>query len=385
MKSIVIIILIFVSSHLFCQQTIYDTIIHDDLQRSFILYVPDSYAPDIAAPLVFNFHGYTSNALEQMYYGDFRPIADSAGFLLVHPMGTLDGTGNPYWNSNWGGTVDDIGFTEALIDSLAENYNIDPERIYCTGMSNGGFMSYTLACELSNRLAAIASVTGTMNVNQSLSCAPMHPLPVMEIHGTADFVVPYNGNSFMESIPNTLNYWTDFNECNNEPIITPVADIVPGDGCTAEHYRYTGGTDGVEVEHYKVINGGHTWPGSQFLSGNGNTNMDFSASEKIWVFFSQYDINGRIGATKLDDKAVVMNRINIYPNPASHFVDVDWNGNSVKMIRLFDLVGVELKIFYVSGKDEARLFIGNVKSGIYYLMFFDHQNNFIGSQKLIMH
>src|SRR4030095_1043345 len=135
------------------QQTINGTITHGGLQREYILYVPSSYEPGTPAPLVLNFHGYTSNALEQMFYGDFRPIADTAGFLVVHPQGTKDMLGNNHWNVGWGtSTVDDLGFTSALIDSLSAQFDIDPNRIYSTGMSNGGFMSYKLACELSDRI-----------------------------------------------------------------------------------------------------------------------------------------------------------------------------------------------------------------------------------------
>ena len=169
----------------YSQQTINGSITHGGLTRTYILYVPASYSAGTPAPLVFNFHGYTSNATEQMFYGDFRPIADTAGFLLIHPMGTLDGSGQPYWNSGWGGTVDDIGFTSALIDSLSLTYSINQDRVFSTGMSNGGFMSYTLACELSDRIAAIASVTGAMNLNQSSTCNASHQMPVMEIHGTS--------------------------------------------------------------------------------------------------------------------------------------------------------------------------------------------------------
>jgi hypothetical protein len=157
---------------------------------------------------VLNFHGYTSNDFEQMWYGDFRPIADTAGFLVVHPMGTVDLVGNTHWNVGWGlSTVDDIGFTSALIDSLAAQYNINQDRIYSTGMSNGGFMSYQLACELSDRIAAIASVTGSFNVNQLTTCHPDHQMPVMEIHGTADPTVPYDGNALFAPIPSVVNFW----------------------------------------------------------------------------------------------------------------------------------------------------------------------------------
>jgi len=385
MKYIFVAIFLFFGMLSYGQQTIYDTILHDNLQRSFILYVPDSYVPGTATPLVINFHGYTSNALEQMYYGDFRPVADTAGFLLVHPMGTLDGSGNPYWNSNWGGEVDDIGFTEALIDSLASEYSINLDRVFSTGMSNGGFMSYTLACELSHRIAAIASVTGTMNVNQSSTCSPQHPMPVMEIHGTADFVVPYNGNSFMESIENTLNYWVEFNNCDATPIFSPMPDINQNDGCTAEHYRYPAGANGVEVEHYKIINGGHTWPGSPFPNGAGNTNQDINASVKIWKFFAQYDINGSIGATVIGNFIHKDDGISVYPNPANHEVNITWPEQIISKIRMMNTFGGEVEIVNVSRLSNYTLSLNKISPGLYFLQFFDDENRIVDQQKLMVY
>jgi len=123
MRLVLLSSLILLFSNCYSQQTITDTIIHDGLNRTYILYVPASYSPSNTVPLVINFHGYTSNSSEQMFYGDFRSIADTANFILVHPMGTLDGSSQPYWNANWGGTVDDIGFTEALIE-----FNLALER-----------------------------------------------------------------------------------------------------------------------------------------------------------------------------------------------------------------------------------------------------------------
>jgi len=383
MKYIFIAIFFFFGMHSYGQQTIYDTIVHDNLQRSFILYVPDSYVQGTATPLVINFHGYTSNAFEQMFYGDFRPVADTAGFLLVHPMGTLDGSGNPYWNSNWGGEVDDIGFTEALIDSLASEYSVNLDRVFSTGMSNGGFMSYTLACELSHRIAAIASVTGTMNLNQSNTCNPVHPTPIMEIHGTADFVVPYNGNFFMESIENTLNYWVGFNTCNAIPIVTPMPDINQNDGCTAEYYRYPDGANGVEVEHYKIINGGHTWPGSPFPSGSGNTNQDINASAKIWGFFTQYDINGRIETTGFRSYTQNDLAMSIYPNPAKDFVSVNWTEISVAKISIVNNLAEYFEVLNVSGQKSCIINLDGMVSGLYFLQFFDDENRLIDQRKLM--
>ncbi|MCF8234059.1 MAG: T9SS type A sorting domain-containing protein [Bacteroidales bacterium] len=311
----------FLPGSVYSQQTIYDTITHDGIQRNFILYVPDSYDPAEETPLLFNLHGYGSNAFEQMHYGDFRPIADTSAFLLVHPNGTVDNVGNTHWNVGWGtSSVDDVGFISALIDSLSTNYMIDPEKIYSTGMSNGGFMSYLLACELSNRIAAIASVTGSMTKGLPNSCSPDHPMPVMEIHGTADFVVPYDGALWVESIEAVLNYWVDFNACDSTPIITDMPDNDTTDGSTVEHQRFMHGDNGVEVEHFKVIGGGHTWPGSAY--GGQGTNRDIDASAEIWAFFSKYDINGAINQTGIDPP-IAENSLILYPNPVSRKICIE--------------------------------------------------------------
>lgn len=304
------------------QQTINATITHGGLQREYILYVPAMYTPGTPVPLILNFHGYTSAAFEQMHYGDFRPIADTAGFIIVHPMGTVDLLGMTHFNVGWGtSTVDDLGFTAALIDSLSAEYSINQDRIYSTGMSNGGFMSYQLACELSDRIAAIASVTGTMNVNQPANCSPTHPIPVMEIHGTADQTVPYTGNILFGTTPAAIAYWVSYNECETPATITSIPDSNTGDGCTAEHQVYKNGSNGSSVEHYKIIGGGHTWPGTVF-SGQGITNQDIDASKEIWRFFSKYDIHGLINTTSTADQTV-KESVLLYPNPVSQFITVE--------------------------------------------------------------
>jgi polyhydroxybutyrate depolymerase len=323
------------------QQTINGSITHDGLKRDYILYVPESYSPGTPAPLILNFHGYTSNAFEQMNYGDFRPIADTAGFLVVHPLGTVDLLGNNHWNVGWGSsTVDDLGFTAALIDSLSATYEIDQDRIYSTGMSNGGFMSYKLACELSDRIAAIASVTGSMNLNQPASCNPSHPMPVMEIHGTADATVAYNGGFWIESIPAVLNYWATFNSCDTPPVINNIEDTDLSDGSTVEHQLFPNGNNGVEVEHYKIISGGHTWPGT-FFSGPG-TNQDIDASKEIWRFFSKYDIRGLINTTATSD---LRNRVSlsVYPNPAASQISIEYTSAGNVEYRISTLIGVPVQ------------------------------------------
>jgi len=364
---------------LFCQPlaqaqlTINGTIVHDTIDRDFILYVPSSYNPSVPAPLVFNFHGYTSNAFDQMWYGDFRAIAETAGFLIVHPQGTLDGTGTTHFNVGWGGsTTDDVGFTDALIDSIAADYNIDLDRIYSTGMSNGGFMSFLLACELSDRFAAVASVTGSIAPAKLVACNPQHPTPIMQIHGDNDGTVPYTGGfGWSESISNVVSYWTGYNNCTAAPIVTNVPDINVTDGSTVEHYLYEDGDNCVEVEHYKIINGDHTWPGSSIIFPG--TNYDINASEKIWEFFSKYDINGEIGCViGINETIHEQSNFEMYPNPTSSKVHLNFGYSGTKTIRICNAMG---SLVSVSSTNKDNLIISSEGwgSGFYFVKVTDEQ------------
>lgn len=360
MKNLLLMIALAFISNLHAQQTINASIMHDGIQRDYILYVPATYSAGTPTPLVFNFHGYTSNATEQMFYGDFRPIADTANFLLVHPMGTLDPSNQPYWNANWGGTVDDIGFTEALLDSLAVTYNINMDRVFSTGMSNGGFMSYTLACELGNRFAAIASVTGTMNLNQSSTCTPSHPTPIMEIHGTADATVPYTGLAgSMESIPNVLDYWVNYNNCTPSVIETAVPNTSIVDGCTATHFIYENGDNGVDVEHYKINLGGHTWPGAPVAVGT--TNYDINASEKIWEFFAKYDINGKIGTNELIENK--FSNLSLSPNPTSNQIYIHGLNSEQYSYNIISMQGEIM----LAASNQNQINVSGLNSGVYFI------------------
>lgn len=369
MKYFLLFIAIFLGNVTFAQEEIELTLIHDDIVRTYNLYIPASYSEDISAPLVFNFHGYGSNAFEQMWYGDFRAIADTAGFLLVHPQGTeLDGV--THWNvGGWtvGSTVDDVGFTEAMIDTLSLNYNINPDRIYSTGMSNGGYMSFLLACQLSERIAAVASVTGSMTPETYNNCSPSHPTPIMQIHGTADSTVPYDGDIWTESIEDVLNYWISFDNCAEIPVITPVPDINTSDGCTAEHYVYLYGESGTSVEHYKVIGGQHTWPGTFFTSAG--TNEDFNASVEIWRFFSQYDLNGSITPVSVSDFSERPELL-IFPNPTNRQFTLRNLESGVHPYVIYSTMGQLVKSGYIS-ENNSTLEVVGLEENVYFLQIED--------------
>jgi polyhydroxybutyrate depolymerase len=277
------------------------------------LYVPASYTGDEPVPLLLNFHALGSNAQQQMAFGDFRPIADSAGFLITHPNGMEIEFGDRGWNIG-PGEVDDVGFIAAMIDSIAAEYSINRKQVYATGMSEGGFLSHHLANLLSEDIAAIASVSGTMTQYMVDVAAPVHPTPIMQIHGTADPIVPYEESPFPYlTVAEVLQYWVDFNNCDTIPIITEVPDINPDNRITVEHHVYEGGDNDVTVEHFKVIGGTHAWPRIT-EEGGGN---DIDASEEIWNFLSRYDIDGVTGieAGDISQTPATFLLSQNYPNP----------------------------------------------------------------------
>lgn len=320
-------------------QTVTGTIQSGGLTREYRLFIPSAYNGTTAVPLVLNLHGYGSNNFEQDLYANFWSLADTANFIIALPNGTLDPIGSRYWNAFDVGGVDDVAFIDNLIDTLSALYNIDPQRIYSTGFSNGGFMSYKLACALSNRIAAIAPVSGTSTQELMNMCDPGRPLPVFHIHGDADPVVPYNGGS-AGPFSNLLgaealtNIWVEKNNCNATPTITPIPNVVVNDGCTAERLVYANGDLGSSVELIRIDNGGHTWPGA--IINLSSTCMDFSASREIWLFFRRYTLGQFTDAP--EPASAGGWRLN--PNPVSdNFALMAAGGDYPVRLRVFNAAG----------------------------------------------
>ena len=357
----------------FAQETINASITHDGIQRDYILYIPELYDGNTTVPLVLNFHGFGSSASQQMFYGDFRDIADTEGFLLVHPEGTTF-IGNQFWNVGFPGlssNIDDVGFTEALIDELATLYAIDLDRVYATGMSNGGFMSFLLACQLSEKIAAVASVTGSMTQDTFDDCNAQHPTPVLQIHGTEDDVVLYNENNLSLPIPDVISYWVDHNNCETTPTTTTLPDVDVSDGSTIEHSVYEDGDNGVTTEHMKVIGGGHTWPGS--VLNTAGTNQDIDASMEIWLFFSRYDIDGLLSTDDFEN-----NQVTIYPNPTQSKINLSLNFSKEVDYKLFSPLGKQLMTGTITSSNQ-EIDISHLPSNIYFLKVGDQFHKILKS------
>lgn len=336
MKSNYLFVALLINSLFSFAQIIDKTFEFEGATRMHKVYLPANFSDN--SPLVLNLHGYTSNAFQQVFYTNMNAVAEENDFVVVFPDGTTDQYGITFWNSEiLGESVNDLGYLEALIDSMILNYNIDPNRVYMCGMSNGGFMSYYSACELSDRIAAIASVTGTMNNAILDNCNPERAVPVLEIHGTADGTVPYNGasstGSFQTMMPieEVVDFWVNHNNCMLESELE-LEDISTSDMSTVTHFKYTGGDNGSSVEHYRINEGGHTWPGS--IIPLPSTNHDIIASEVIWDFFKQYTLNGMLTVHEGVEEA----SFTMSPNPMSEFTILKCS-SKIQTLTIYNLQG----------------------------------------------
>ena len=296
------------------QTILVETFEHDGLTRDYILYLP----ADIQAgsPLVFNLHGYTELASMQLIYSEMNDVADANGFAICYPEGTVDGFGFAHWNSGIiDDTVDDIGFLKSLAEALHTEHNLDPERTFSCGISNGGMMSYHLACNSPETFKAVASVAGSMTTFTYTNCDSGPSVPVFAIHGSLDLVVPYNGADIsvagwgaFQSIDQVMSFWNNHNSC---------ATVVEGslenvsflDLSTVDTWKWSDCDGGNENWLYRVNGGGHNWPGAFPIIALGNTNQDFDASEEIWNFFAQ--CQSPVGVDELESRTQ-----KAYPNPA---------------------------------------------------------------------
>lgn len=286
----------------------------ENTTRDFVVHLPTGFAPGMHLPVVFNMHGYGSNAPQQIFYSRMDLTADANNFICVFPDGL-----NSSWNSGfappYNSYPDDVGFVSKIIDTLSQLYGIDLTRVYACGMSNGGFQSYRMACDLENRIAAIASVTGTLSDLTALNCALSRNIPILEIHGTADPLVDYNGSTGYYAVEQTINFWLNKNLCSTVSDTVWVPDTDTTDSSTVQEIRYRSCNNGTEVWLYKIIGGGHSWPGATIDYVYGPTNRDINASQEIWNFFNRFTLNGAVGTPSI--QANKPPTVKIFPNPVN--------------------------------------------------------------------
>ena len=275
---------------------------------------------------MFSFHGGGGTSNDFININDMRSVADTAGFIAVYPQAAVDpNDGSNAWLHKAPTSHDDVFFIEAIIDTLSNDYFIDYNRVYACGYSEGGIFSYELGCRLNDRIAAFASVSGSMMVDAFRDsyynlgfCSPVHPTAVMLIPGTNDMNPhsTYTGfQPYYMSADEITTYWSNYNNTDTNPIISQLPNINTSDGSTVEHRVWENGDNCLRVEELKVNGGEHDWPGTF-------GNMDINATAEIWDFASQFNINGLI-------------------NCSSTFQNNLTNSSERKLVKTIDLLGRE--------------------------------------------
>jgi polyhydroxybutyrate depolymerase len=269
------------------------------LNRTYLVHVPEGYDRNTPTPVVLALHGATMNGQMMAWFSGLNRKADEAGFIVVYPNGTGRFSSFTWNGGNCGSShvqnkVDDVAFINALLDDLQRSYQVDTRRIYATGMSNGAVMTYRLASELSNRIAAIAPVAGSMGTEIS---QPNRPVSVLHFHGTLDEYVPFLGGKGKKSVTGTpywpvdhsIQAWVKSNGCDETPKIELVSKS--GDELTVTRKTYAAGNDGSEVALVVIEGGGHTWPRMRSPATTlGKSALNISGNDLMWEFFQKHSM-----------------------------------------------------------------------------------------------
>jgi len=273
----------------------------DGRERSYVVHVPKTYDATKPAAVVLALHGAGMNGSMMEWFSGLDRKSEQAGFVVVYPSGT--GTG-PFltWNAGglWArqaeGRPDDVAFLGKVLDDVEAVLKVDARRVYACGMSNGAMMCYRLAAEMSDRIAAVAPVAGTIAVEAS---RPGRAVPVMHIHGTKDPLVPFEvpaaggraaGRMRFKAVGESIQTWVKLDGCR---AVAPTVEVISkeGDEMRVTRTTYGGGRDGAEVVLVTVEGGGHTWPGQPAPVGFiGKSAMNVSANDLIWEFFKRHPL-----------------------------------------------------------------------------------------------
>ena len=341
------------------QYTIFD---HDGIDRQYIYYEPTELNEQL--PLVFVMHGFTGDANDIKNYSKMNDFADQYGFAVCYPRGTVDSGGNRFWNVGYAfhqnETVNDVDFLTELAVYLQDTQALNPDYTFATGMSNGGEMCYMLACQAYDTFKAVAPVAGMILQVILDECDESPAIPIFEIHGSQDNVTPLSGDpnnndgwGAYPSIQSTINYFAEKNECTTV-VNGLVPDIDTSDNSFIESEKHLNGINENEVWYYKVVGGGHDWPGAW-------GNMDIEAGEEAWLFFQNY-IDANLLNTSL---STIEKNIHLYPNPSSHLIQIETlESLEIIEINLYNTLGVNQKIKL----SDETIDLSYLNNGIYILI-----------------
>lgn len=357
----------------------YDSILFQSAYRTYLIHIPPSYSGSSQYPLVIALHGGVSNAIQTQYVSKLSIKSNASNFIVVYPEGVKDPFGIRTWNGGGccgyavSSNIDDVGFIRSLIDSLRADYNIDTTRIYATGISNGAIMCYRLACELSNRIAAIAPVSGTLE-DSLYTCSSSRPVPIIQFHSVLDSNI-YMQGGIGQGISgysfNPVNYglqmFSTYNNCTQEPDST---HYFVG---TTFYYKKKWSNCSCNTENivYVTGDGGHSWPmGNQGLYQNADAPSQYIyANDTIWDFFQQNTLN--CISTSVTYQQNDGFHISVFPIPAKDniILHVHSPNSAAVAVTLYNSLGETVydnKLF-VGYTTEKEIITHNLPRGIYIL------------------
>jgi polyhydroxybutyrate depolymerase len=257
-------------------------------KRKYVLYLPKDYRSTKTYPLVYNFHGGGMTATEQMFYSRMNQTADKHGFIIVYPSG-INADWNVGFEMSYKNGTNDIGFIQALTDTLKKNYSVNSQAIFATGLSRGGFFCHRLATELPEVFAAVASIGGPLPDSVKLHHRSAKNVSIMQVSGTEDKIVDYQGKSgAYSSAVSTFNYWVAHNKLSASSQRNKSLNANKKDGTSVSIKEVTDGS--MSVMLVSIDNGGHTWPGSDSFNIGyplGKTTKDLDINEAMWAFFQK--------------------------------------------------------------------------------------------------
>jgi polyhydroxybutyrate depolymerase len=347
--------------------------------RIYKLFLPSGYPNLVTYPAIINLHARCSNMDEHITYTNMNAVADTAQFIVAYPLG-LEDPNDPFncldWNDNGRHTWDDVAFISALISRLVNNNQVDSTQVFAAGFSRGGFMCYTLSCELEQKIRGIAVVGGGFSIQPlinslSYSCQSVGSKPVLIIHGTNDQDVNYTGfpNQFA-AVDSVLAFWENKNSCLAGNVISQLPDINTQDGCTVTQVKY----NNCRLMHLKIVNGGHSWPGSQgsILIEIPPKNRDINASAEIWSFFKE-----QINTTSIAESHVPSGVLSIFPNPANTEINITYPSSINTDIVISNAMGQVI----MKAQNNNKIHISNLTNGLYFVSVIQENKRY--TEKLI--
>jgi|TARA_B110000967_G_scaffold68591_1_gene70855 polyhydroxybutyrate depolymerase len=357
-------VLVLVTAVLCCHfmaQAQFTSFQHESISRQYIYYEPSELNENRS--LVFVMHGFTGDANGMRNYSQMNQIANQYGFAVCYPRGTLDSDGDRFWNVGYAfhqsETVNDVGFLTELAEHLQITYNLNPDYTFATGFSNGGEMCYMLACQAYDTFKAVAPVAGMIIQDILDNCDNSPAIPLFEIHGSQDNVTPVSGDptntdgwGAYPSISSTIAYFSDKNQCTSV-ITETLVNTNTSDGSYVVSEKHLNGITNNEVWYYKVVGGGHDWPGNE-------GNMDINAGEEAWLFFQKH-IDDTLSTASLE---TVEKSMQLIPNPSSTLIQLKSSLElELQEVVLYSTLGVPIQKKIINNQID----ITHLDSGLYVL------------------